>query len=38
VTSKAEETSQAFSALKTTLDKTESFSQPRRKSQRRWWR
>ncbi|MDN4262400.1 GPO family capsid scaffolding protein [Citrobacter freundii] len=30
VTSKVEETSQAFSALKTTLDKTESFSQPRR--------
>jgi hypothetical protein len=30
VTGKVEETSQAFSALKTTLDKTESFSQPRR--------
>jgi hypothetical protein len=29
VTGKVEETSQAF-ALKTTLDKTESFSQPRR--------
>lgn len=30
LTGKVEETSQAFSALKTTLDKTESFSQPRR--------
>lgn len=30
VTGKVDETSQAFSALKTTLDKTESFSQPRR--------
>ena len=30
LTGKIEETSQAFSALKTTLDKTESFSQPRR--------
>lgn len=30
LTCKVEETSQAFSALKTTLDKTESFSQPRR--------
>lgn len=30
VTGKVEETSQAFSTLKTTLDKTESFSQPRR--------
>ncbi|HGX0514958.1 GPO family capsid scaffolding protein [Citrobacter freundii] len=30
LTSKVEETSQALSALKTTLDKTESFSQPRR--------
>ncbi|WP_241586422.1 GPO family capsid scaffolding protein [Rosenbergiella epipactidis] len=30
VTGKVEETSQAFSALKATLDKTESFSQPRR--------
>ena len=30
LTGKVEETSQAFSDLKTTLDKTESFSQPRR--------
>ncbi|EBY0118372.1 GPO family capsid scaffolding protein [Salmonella enterica subsp. enterica serovar Newport] len=30
LTGKVEETRQAFSALKTTLDKTESFSQPRR--------
>lgn len=30
LTGKVEETSQAFSALKNTLDKTESFSQPRR--------
>ncbi|HAH2520812.1 TPA: GPO family capsid scaffolding protein [Escherichia coli] len=30
LTGKIEETSQAFSALKATLDKTESFSQPRR--------
>lgn len=30
LTGKVDETSQAFSALKTTLDKTESFSQPRR--------
>ncbi|HFQ9177110.1 TPA: GPO family capsid scaffolding protein [Escherichia coli] len=30
MTGKVEETSQAFSTLKTTLDKTESFSQPRR--------
>ncbi|HAU5687334.1 capsid scaffolding protein [Citrobacter freundii] len=30
LTGKVEETSKAFSALKTTLDKTESFSQPRR--------
>ncbi|UMB65318.1 GPO family capsid scaffolding protein [Citrobacter freundii] len=30
LTGKVEETSQAFSALKATLDKTESFSQPRR--------
>ncbi|MGK4768901.1 GPO family capsid scaffolding protein [Escherichia coli] len=30
LTGKVEETSQEFSALKTTLDKTESFSQPRR--------
>lgn len=30
LTGKVEETSQAFSTLKTTLDKTESFSQPRR--------
>ncbi|EIC8470075.1 GPO family capsid scaffolding protein [Salmonella enterica] len=30
LTGKVEETSQAFSVLKTTLDKTESFSQPRR--------
>ncbi|MDH0216277.1 GPO family capsid scaffolding protein [Citrobacter freundii] len=30
LTGKVEETSRAFSALKTTLDKTESFSQPRR--------
>lgn len=30
LTGKVEETSQAFSALKTTLDETESFSQPRR--------
>lgn len=30
LTGKVEETSQAFSILKTTLDKTESFSQPRR--------
>ncbi|EAM2041282.1 GPO family capsid scaffolding protein [Salmonella enterica subsp. enterica] len=30
LTGKVEKTSQAFSALKTTLDKTESFSQPRR--------
>ena len=30
LTGKVEETSQAFSQLKTTLDKTESFSQPRR--------
>lgn len=30
LTSKVEETSQAFSVLKTTLDKTESLSQPRR--------
>lgn len=30
LTGKVEETSQSFSALKTTLDKTESFSQPRR--------
>lgn len=30
MTGKIEETSQAFSTLKTTLDKTESFSQPRR--------
>ncbi|EEE3306335.1 GPO family capsid scaffolding protein [Salmonella enterica subsp. enterica] len=30
LTGKVEETSLAFSALKTTLDKTESFSQPRR--------
>ncbi|HCJ7696586.1 GPO family capsid scaffolding protein [Citrobacter freundii] len=30
LTGKVEETSQAFSNLKTTLDKTESFSQPRR--------
>ncbi|GAB0612373.1 GPO family capsid scaffolding protein [Escherichia coli] len=30
LTGKIEETSQAFSTLKTTLDKTESFSQPRR--------
>jgi hypothetical protein len=30
LTGKVDETSKAFSALKTTLDKTESFSQPRR--------
>lgn len=30
MTGRVEETSQAFSSLKTTLDKTESFSQPRR--------
>ena len=30
MTGKVEETSQAFSTLKTTLDKTENFSQPRR--------
>ncbi len=30
MTGRIEETSQAFSSLKTTLDKTESFSQPRR--------
>ncbi|HBS3011067.1 TPA: GPO family capsid scaffolding protein, partial [Klebsiella pneumoniae] len=31
VTTKADQTSQAFSQLKTSLDKTESTTQPRRK-------